>query len=115
MARNRYDRDENSDRDYYGRDSRADSLRGGDRYSPERGYGRSGSLDRDYGSEDSYGARRGGTNFGEGGRGGYGRDDYGRGGYGAGWDVRQPREERVVPTTGDTRCHRSELCVPSNG
>jgi CBS domain-containing protein len=74
-------------------------LRGGDRYSPERGYGRSGSLDRDYGSEDSYGARRGGTNFGEGGRGGYGRDDYGRGGYGERADYR-PDERRYADYQG---------------
>ena len=90
MARNRYDRDDSNDRDYYGRDARADNPRGGERYNPERGFGgRSGSLDRDYGHDDSYGARRGGgANFGDGGRGGYGRDDYGRGGYGERADYR---------------------------
>src|SRR3954468_5195695 len=87
MARNRYGRDD-SERDYYSRDTRGGDLRGRDRYDSERGYGgdggrMSGPLDREYGY----------------GRGGYVRDDYGRSGYGERADYR-PDERRYANYQG---------------
>jgi CBS domain-containing protein len=107
MARNRYERDDNS------RASDGGSSRGGggwgseDRYGAERAnYNRgSGPLERDFGYDDSYGAR---SNRAPGGGGRYyGRDDDGRGNYGERADYRDDeRRYSGYTDTGGARRRR---------